>query len=816
MFINTRKLLTASLLACVTVLSIAQEPIQENTIDSIGIRSYRLDEVTVISNPKVESELFEMPGSITLLSERNLEQMNIISIKDISSIVSNVFIPDYGSNLITSAYIRGIGSRINSPAVGLSINNMPILDKSAYDIDLIDVARIEVLRGPQGTLYGRNTMAGLINIYTHSPFERQGYRVRLGYGNYSTIDASFDSSWKLAENLALTAAISYDSHKGYHKNLYTNDYCGNEYSINGRIQLDWKSSQRIKWSLSASIDNGDQSGYPYASFDTNSGKIGDINYNSPAGYKRTILTTGLQMEYRHDNFLLTSTTSYQYLNDEMNMDQDFTPLSIFTLAQKQRSHAITQEVVLRGHENEHWGWTAGVFGSYQDLRVDAPVEFLSDGIDYLIEGTSNAAMAAAKLQNPKMPDINIDINNTNLTINGDYYTPTYSIAAFGQMEAKRIFDSNFSFALGARLEYEHNALRHNTATEENMTGTATIAMGPMTIPVPFTTTPNIDGYIHQGNIELLPKYELKYILNKDFMAYASIARGYRSGGYNYQAFSNLIQSQMRNGMITSVGENATDIIRGMMGDSPMAQGIIAQMNGIFSGLVSDDNMNNIEDAIAYKPEYSWNYEIGMRGNAWNNRINTELSLFYIDCYNQQLSTVSGYGRVTRNSGRTESYGLEAAFNIMPINNLRLSASYGYTHATFKNYEIGTPGEKGYINYTGNHVPFAPAHSFMVSGAYTWELAKEQSITLSAQCNGNGDIYWTEVNNASQSFYALLNANLSYKWKWLEINLWGKNLTNTQYNTFYFETTNAQNLAQPNAFVQQGRPITFGANLTLSF
>ncbi len=806
------KLLIITALAALSVTANGQE----SATDSSTVITHNLEEVTVICNPKIMSERFELPGSITMVNENTIRQMNITSIKDLSWVASNVYIPDYGSNLITSAYIRGIGSRINSPAVGMSVNNMPYLDKSAYDIDLLDVARIEVLRGPQGTLYGHNTMAGLINVYTHSPLAKQGYRVELGAGNYGSWKVSGVGSDKITDNLGISVGIKYEEHDGYYTNTFTNKSSGNAYKANGRLQLDWQSSQREKWSLTGSYEHSYQDGYPYAAYDMQNGNIGEISYNSPSDYRRDLLTAGLQMEYRNDNFLLTSTTGYQYLDDHMRMDQDFTTMSIFTLEQKQRLHAITQEIALRGNDNEHFGWTAGVYGSYQDLHVDAPVNFLDEGITYLIEGTSNAAMAAAKLQNPKMPDITIDVANSNLYIDGKYYTPSYSLAAFGQMEAKRIFDSNFTFAVGARLEYESMRLKHSTHTSENMSGTATVGMGQMTLPIPYSAALGIDGEMQQESVELLPKFELKYILNDDFMAYVSASRGYRSGGYNYQAFSNLIQAQMRGRMINSVGENAANMILSMMGDTPMSQGIIAQINGIFAGLAGNGSEINVEEAIAYKPEYSWNYELGVRGNMWNNRINAELSLFYIDCRNQQLSTVSGYGRVTRNSGRTESYGLEASIGITPIDNLRLTASYGYTHATFKEYELGNAGEAGYINYTGNYVPFAPMHSIAVTGAYTLELAREHYLTLSAQCNGNGKIYWTEANNAVQPLYALLNASLTYEWNWLEVSLWGKNLTGTRYNTFYFETTNAINLASPNAFAQQGRPLTFGANIAFKF
>lgn len=784
--------------------------------DSSAVRSYTLDEVTIICNPKIESKLFEMPASITFLSEQTMQQYNVTSIKDLPSVAGNVYIPDYGSNLITSAYIRGIGSRINSPAVGMNVNNMPYMDKSAYDIDFLDVARIEILRGPQGTLYGRNTMAGLINIYTHSPLEKQGTRIRVGGGNYASWNVSGMTAHKITDDLALSFGAKYEEHDGYRKNLYTGKNSGDAYVANGRLQIDWRSSSRIKWSLSADFEHSYQDGYPYASYNIANNSVGNIDYNSPSGYLRNLLSASLQMEYRHDKFYLTSTTGYQYLDDHMRMDQDFTSHDIFTLEQKQRLHALTQEVAFRGVGNKHWGWTAGVFGSYQDLHVEAPVNFLSEGISYLIEGTSNAAMAAAKEQNPRMPDITIDVTNPNLYIAGNYHTPTYTLAAFGQVEAKNIFSSNFSATLGTRVEYENTGLEHDTHITDEMTGIATIGMGQMELPIPFSTALGINGNIEQESLEILPKLEIKYTLSNDFMAYISMARGYRSGGYNYQAFSNLIQAQMRGGMINSVGDNTADVIRNMMGNSPQASNIIAQIENIFAGMTGNNSETDVEDAIAYKPEYSWNYEIGMRGNMWNKRLNAELTLFYIDCRNQQLSAVSGYGRVTRNSGRTESYGLEASIGITPIDNLRFTASYGYTHATFKDYELGNAGESGYINYTGNYVPFAPMHSLSVSGAYTWEFAQEHAITLAALCSGHGGIYWTEANNVKQPFYALLDASLTYKWRWIEVGLWGKNLTCTQYNTFYFETTNALNLAQPNAFAQQGRPLTFGTNVTFTF
>ncbi|MFR0834948.1 MAG: hypothetical protein ACLSG8_00825 [Barnesiella sp.] len=108
------------------------------------------------------------------------------------------------------------------------------------------------------------------------------------------------------------------------------------------------------------------------------------------------------------------------------------------------------------------------------------------------------------------------------------------------------------------------------------------------------------------------------------------------------------------------------------------------------------------------------------------------------------------------------------------------------------------------------------HTLSVTGAYTLNINRNTSLTFDAQYLGRGKIYWTERNDVSQGFYGLLNAGITLANRNAEIRLWSKNLLDTRYQSFYFETMNAENLAVDNSFMQRGRPLTFGMDVTVKF
>ena len=150
------------------------------------VDSVMLGTVSVVSSVKQSSASAGCCSSTTL-DRAFLESTNVNSVKELSAVVPNFYQPCYGSRMTSSLYVRGFGSRIDQPVVGMNIDELPLLNKNCYDFELFDIDNIEVVRGAQGLLYGRNTSCGTINITTLSPFSFQGKRLSLEYGNENNI-----------------------------------------------------------------------------------------------------------------------------------------------------------------------------------------------------------------------------------------------------------------------------------------------------------------------------------------------------------------------------------------------------------------------------------------------------------------------------------------------------------------------------------------------------------------------------------------------------------------------------------------------------
>lgn len=773
-----------------------------------------IEEVVVIATPKENRKLRELSAATTVLSQKDMQANQVNSVKRLSGLIPNIFIPEYGSKLTTSIYIRGIGSRINTPAIGLYVDNIPYIDKSAFDFNYSDIERIDVLRGPQGTLYGRNTMGGLIKVHTKSPFTYQGTDIRMGAATYNDYNVSLTHYHRISDQFAFSTGGFYEHTGGFYQNsTRNNERVDKGNAGGGRFRGIYLPKDNLKLDLNVSYEYSDQGGYPYfytgiTQEGVNKGKteereemIGKIAYNDRSNYYRNLLNAGFNVEYQAKNFILSAVTGYQHLKDRMFLDQDFTEKNIFNLTQKQKLNTISEEIVLKSKPNRKWEWTTGIFGFYQTLNTDGPVTFKEDGVKETIEGNTNSIFENLGNKAPKM---SMSVLNPTLRVSGNFDTPIWNGAIFHQSTFNNLFTKGLSFTVGLRLDYEKMSMKYNSASDP-LNFDFNFAMGPMVITAKdLIADAAYNGKLSEDYVQLLPKFALQYEWRKGNNVYATVSKGYRSGGYNVQMFSDIITGQQAHSMVEAIKKSAefekySTLIEGMIGDKMPA-------------------IPEVKDATTYKPEYSWNYEVGTHLTLWEGKLWADLAAFYMDTRDQQLSQFigSGLGRTTINAGKSNSYGAEASLRASLTNELSLNASYGYTYATFTDYIINEADKDGNLtvkaDYNGKYVPFVPKHTLNIGGEYAITCSSRSifdRIVFQANYNAAGRIYWTEQNDVSQAFYGTLNWRANLEKGNAMISFWARNFLDKDYAAFYFETMNK-------GFMQKGRPVQFGIDLRCRF
>ncbi len=717
--------------------------------DTVGVTLDELN-VTVV---KQMARLNEEPEAATVIGRTELERMGAYAIKNISDVVPNFYIPDYGSRMTSSIYVRGIGARMDQPSVGLNVDNVPYLNKDAFDFDIADIASVEMMRGPQSTLYGRNTMAGVINVTTLSPMRFQGWKIALEAGSGSKVKASAGWYHKFNGKTGLSVVGAYGSQKGFFVNEYNGKKVDHELNWSGRVKFYHRLTDSWNLQNTAAFGILRQGGYPYEYKDT-----GMIAYNDTCFYRRFTFTDGLSLRFSGENFSVTSITSVQHINDNMTLDQDFLTEEFFTLTQKKNETAFTEDIVMRGTQEGNYRWLNGIFGFYKHLDMQAPVTFKDRGIQDLIEEHRNNA-------NPNYP---ISWNSRIFALNSDFTIPTWGLSAYHESDLTL---GRWTLTAALRLDYERSTLEYNSFCD---TGYTIYRKSESEYEYFRSVDIDIDdkGTLSRDFITLLPKISASYSLGEDKgNIYVKISKGYKAGGFNTQMFSDVLQQRLM----------------GIMG-------VGAQYD--------------VDKIVSYKPEKSWNYEVGSHLVFQDGRLEVDLAAFFIDCRDQQLTMFpdgTTTGRIMTNAGKTHSFGGEVSVRANLTDRISFVGSYGYTNARFRKFNDGIH------DYKGNSLPYAPRNTMFLQAVWTipTRVSVLGNITFDVSMRGTGDIYWNELNSERQDFYTLLGAGVTVGTEELNLQLFGKNLTDTKYYTFYF-------MSMGNEFLQRGRGVEFGAALRYCF
>ena len=762
------------------------------------IRTLNLDEFVVTSSVKETNILKRMPTAISVISPKMLQSRQVNSLTEMSGIVPNFFVPDYGSKVSTPIYIRGVGARLGAQTVSLYVDNVPYFNASAFDFEFQDIQRIEVLRGTQGTLYGRNAIGGIINVYTLSPHTYQGSTVEIGGGNYGQMEARMSNYSKFSDKFGSSLALYYKKDDGYFINNYTGKKTDDSENMGARLKLEWEENENFSASLFSVFDYVSQGAFPYMHIDSTA-----VNFNEPSSYKRKLLSQGLSLKYQGDGFVVNSNTGYQYLNDEMYMDQDYSPRSVFSILQEQNQHSISQEITFKSDKKDRYNWVVGAFGFYDYRKVSTPVALKEDGVKMLQQRIDQGMSNIPEDRRPS-----VKYTNDRIDLPGIYRKPSKGIALFQQSSMNSLFGAEgLSLTFGIRADYEHTAIDYFTETqgvEVNVKPPARPGMPPMSIPIKSDTL--MEGRFSKGFWEVLPKIALQYDLRDDAFIYISASKGYKTGGYNEQSFSDILQSAMQ---------------EALMGNMPggMAPGGSGRPNtGSMQTPTPPSKFENtqkptaptLEQQLSYDPETSWNYEFGGRLTFLDKKLNANFTLFAMDVDNIQIIHLlkdATAGRTVSNAGKSSSKGAELSLAYAPNNSFSLFSEYGFVSAIFKNYKSGD------TDYTDNYIPFAPRHTLSIGASYSHSFNNGSLIdrvTASTQYTGAGKIYWTDANDAYQSFYGLTNASVTFEKGNVALELWGKNIFDTSYNAFYFEAKDIAGTSNP--LVQKGIPTTFGAKL----
>lgn len=665
--------------------------------DSSANKNVPLDEIVVTDFKQNKRNLTST--AVSTINVQQLHNQQIVNLKELTAVMPNFYMPDYGSYANTPVYIRGIGTKSKGSAVGFYVDGVPHFESSAFNIDLSDIAAVNVFRGPQGTLYGRNTIAGIINVYTHNPLDYQRTRIKVGYGRYNDFIAQASNYAKISEKFGISTAASYHHNDGMFTNHFLNEKADKLNEGEGRIGFYWRPTTNWLLHLNSTLTYSEQNGYPYAPYDIVKDELLPISYNRNSTYRRLISSTGLNAQYENNHISFNSQTSYQFIKSHQGLDQDFTPQDVYFVDNSYHQNMLSQELTLKSNDKGRYQWIIGLFGMLLHSNQFAETSYFTR--DFSTPTT--------------------------------YKNPTAGYAIYHQ-SSYNIW-RGMSATVGLRFDYEHAKTTYNQDKTTLSTGVTTHAKD-------FVSSASFRQFT--------PKFTLQYLTNKDNLYYISITRGYKPGGFN--------------------------------------------------------TIFKTDTERTYDPEYSWNYEVGTRLKFLNGRLTAEADLFYIDWRHMQTTyTVPGVGNVIANAGHTDSKGFELSLAYHPIKSLQLNLNYGYTHARYLEYK-----KSAREDFSGNRLPMVPNHTLSLNGTYTIMPAGWfDKIIFNTGLTGLGRIYWADDNIVRQNFYATLNAKVSLTKGIFTWEIWGKNLTATDYMAYGFKASQGN-------YAQRGKPLTFGTAVSVSF
>ena len=688
----------------------------------VSVAQTVLEEVTVTARKRQES-FQDVPVAVNAFSAQDIESAGIERPQDFIELTPNMTMvqtQNQGTSFIT---VRGISQARNSePSVAVLIDGVLMANPSQFNQELYDIEHIEVLKGPQGALYGRNAIGGAVIINTKEPTDELEGKVMVGYdsGPGYKVRGSLSGPVPSMDNLKFAGSFSYFNTDGYIDNPHLGNEADPFEDISGRGKLLWEPNDAFKADLRFYISQVDTQALYFNITESSNDTSLPVSVNNPGTNTRDMYGVSLKMDYDTEWGTLTSVTAFDHLDELLTGDQfDFLPnsqsvlLSLLGLADQAQHQfldvdAISQEIRFTSPQENRFRWIAGAYliatdryistGNVWDCSETGPG---NPGIFFI----SNCAGGA------------LDVKRQPLPINA----PQASFLADSQ--------NNIAWALFGEISYDISdtlegsiALRYDHDHRENTTETPTIFLPP--------TPGAASGQVRSNSWdELQPKATLRWKPSDQWTAYLSYSRGFRSGGFNQ----------------TGVG----------------AAGI-AGVNDLFDQETADT------------------YEGGIKARLFDNRVSASLSVYrtnargtYFFVFDPGTSTQN-----LGNLGRVEYRGMEFEVNALLAEGLDGHVAVGYTDSEIKQSSRAATD-------VGNEAPLVSEYTLNVGMQYRRPLPMWDGVNgfIRTDFEIIGPTYWYPDNFTTRHPVDLLNlrAGIEAEDNW-SLTFWTKNLNDEQYNS----------------------------------
>jgi iron complex outermembrane recepter protein len=726
-----------------------------------------------------------VPISLTAYSEKDLQDRTFSRFVDLASTTPNLFFQRQSTTNSTIA-IRGVASELRNAGLGsataLVVDDVVIERNVALDNVLNDVASFEVLRGPQGTLFGRNTIAGIINTRTVKPtFDLTG-SFDATYGNADLIQLrGYVSGGLVPDRLAVKLAGAYRKRDGFMRNAFLNKNVNNENTRSVRAQALWLPTDRIEVLFSADytrdrandqvqdVGSGGAGGNftlfgvprPAPGQPAIPGRFVDdsdniIFLNTDNTLARNIAGGSMRVRFDFGNKSLTSITAYRGYKISTLGDGDFSPADAISIKLGEKQRQFTQELRLASEGENSFNYILGAFFVRQTIDTDFSVRF---GRDQLLQfppvvGPPTAPIVLAPLfgspgnPNQESGDVRSELRDDSLAV---FASGSYNLSK--------------QLSLSGGIRYSADVKGANYG--QQALGNVVRILGVFGSFAPFTAKNDSGAFSGDVSLNFKP--------NDDMLLYAKFARGYRGGGLNL---------------------------------------------GVQGGFPDFNNPAN-RSSLRFEPEFMNQYEAGLKLEAFGKRLRLNLAAFYLDYKQKQEATFETVGPVTvsviRNAGAATIKGFEADFTAVPMRHVTLNGAIGYADANYDDFaqcqNIAPPGTPAvFRNCAGNRLILSSKWTGTAGIQATPPIGGKLSLFARGDLTYRSSFFTDAVNNprALTPGVVLLNARVGLQSEdgW-GLFLWARNLTDKAY----FSRRQVNNT---DPVTQLGEPRTYGVEARIRF